>query len=825
MPLDRAGRRPGIAVTPRADDTAPWEAEGSLRELFDRLPVGVYHTTATGQFLDANLTIAKLLGYANRDAFLQVNAADLYAYPEDRARWMALMVQGGLVHNFEVRLRRRDGNLIWVRDTARAVHDGEGRIRFYQGTVEDITERKTAEEAGRKGEALFHLLFEEAPIGMVLIATDHRLLKTNRAFRALLGYSAEELRQKRFTDITHPDDVEQDVRSIAARLSGGPPEYKTKKRYLKKNGDTVWVHLTAKLIRDEAGQIQYGLGMVENITECQRAEVALEQANEALYRINAELEERVAQRTRELQDEVYERRRTEIALRLSEERLQAIVDNTSAIVTLKDLEGRYLFANRQFASTVARLPRDQLIGKRFQDVLPPSTAVNAEDNDREVLAAGVPREFEEEVPLADGHHTFLVIRFPLLGSDGVPYAIGTVATDITHRKRAEEAIAEARKEADRANQAKSEFLSRMSHELRTPLNAVLGFSQLLEMDALSPMQQESVGHIAKAGRHLLDLINEILDLARIEAGRMQLSPEPIGLRDAVGEALELIRPVAAEWKVQIDGGVADDHYVIADRQRLKQVLLNLLSNAVKYNRIEGRVSVECALTSVDRVRISITDTGAGLSPEQLQRLFVPFERLQADDTGVQGTGLGLVHSLRLMEAMGGTIGVDSEVGRGSTFWVELARAEPPAADEPAPIPPTASSEAAPSGSAHTILYLEDNLANFRLVQWILSRRPHIKLISAMQGRLGLDLARKHRPDLVLLDLHLPGIPGTEVLARLQADPKTSAIPVVIISADASKGQSERLLSAGARAYLTKPFDVEQFLRTVDELLAATETGS
>ncbi len=295
--MDGDGRRPGAAVPTREEHKAPWGSDGSLRELFDGIPVGVYRTTPTGQILDANLAFAQMLGYPHPDALLKVNAGDVYAYSEDRAQWKALIDQAGVVHDFELRLRHTDGKVIWVRDSARAIRDPKGSIQFYQGTLEDITERKAAEDARRKSEALFHLLFEDAPIGMLLVGLDHTLIKTNRALCELLGYTAEELNGKKFTDITHPDDVEQDIRSMKARISGGPQEYKTKKRYLKKNGETVWVHLTAKMIRDENGNALYGLGMVEDITERQRAEAALEQANEHLTRSIGELEQRSREMT------------------------------------------------------------------------------------------------------------------------------------------------------------------------------------------------------------------------------------------------------------------------------------------------------------------------------------------------------------------------------------------------------------------------------------------------------------------------------------------------------------------------------------------------
>jgi signal transduction histidine kinase/ActR/RegA family two-component response regulator len=376
----------------------------------------------------------------------------------------------------------------------------------------------------------------------------------------------------------------------------------------------------------------------------------------------------------------------------------------------------------------------------------------------------------------------------------------------------------ARREAERANRAKSEFLSRMSHELRTPLNAIMGFGQLLEMDDLDGVRRDQVRQIVTAGRHLLGLINEVLDIARIEAGTIALSPEPIVVRDAVAEAVELIRPIADEWKVTVGGAPPGrDHVVLADRQRLKQVLLNLLANAVKYNRRDGRVDVFLEEPRPGRVRIAVRDTGPGIAPGLLDRLFVPFERIGAERTPVEGTGLGLALSRRLVEAMRGTIGVQSTVGAGSTFWVELPQAPPSAAPAVAPTAPAAAAAGA-VGRHRTILYVEDNLSNLQLVDAIVARRPGIRLLTAIQGRIGLDLALEHRPDAIFLDLHLPDIPGVEVLARMRAEPTLRRTPVIVLTADATAGQAERLLQAGATAYMSKPIDVPQFLGALDTVL-------
>ena len=382
-----------------------------------------------------------------------------------------------------------------------------------------------------------------------------------------------------------------------------------------------------------------------------------------------------------------------------------------------------------------------------------------------------------------------------------------LAAEVDERRRAETA-------AEAANRAKSEFLSRMSHELRTPLNAILGFGQLLEMGGDAGRDRESAQHILKAGRHLLALINEVLDIARIEAGRPSISLEPVLASEVIGATLDLLRPQAATRHVQLPETVAAGVYVMADRQRLQQVLLNLLSNAIKYNHEGGAVRVSCLTEDGSaRVRIAICDTGPGIAPEMLPRLFTPFDRLDAESTAIEGTGLGLALSKRLVEAMGGTIIVESRLGEGTTFGIDIAAAEAPAAHEALGGPGEAAT--APRATRGKILYVEDNVANIQLLRRIVSRRPGVSLLATMQGRPALDLARAHRPGLILLDLHLPDIPGDEVLARLLEDPETRDIPVVILSADATPVRIERLLTQGARSYLTKPFDVAELLALFD----------
>lgn len=348
----------------------------------------------------------------------------------------------------------------------------------------------------------------------------------------------------------------------------------------------------------------------------------------------------------------------------------------------------------------------------------------------------------------------------------------------SHLAEAKDQADQLRREAERASKAKSEFLSRMSHELRTPLNAVLGFGQLLEMEELNPRQLQCVHQIIRGGQHLLDLINELLDVSRIEAGRLAISLEPVPLGEVVWEVVELARPLGAEREIALSNTteICDHCHVNADRQRLKQVILNLVSNAIKYNRRGGSVVISAAERGGQRLRLSVSDTGRGISQELLPVLFKPFERLGADQMAIEGTGLGLTLSKGLIELMGGAIGVESVPAKGSTFWIDLVLVEAPVAPEAMTRNADANHLETLDGPGRTVLYIEDNLSNLRVVEGALAFRPGVKLLSAMQGRLGLELAHTHRPDLILLDLHLPDLAGQDVLAQILDDPETTDIP-------------------------------------------------
>ncbi|MBB6135501.1 signal transduction histidine kinase/ActR/RegA family two-component response regulator [Massilia aurea] len=387
-------------------------------------------------------------------------------------------------------------------------------------------------------------------------------------------------------------------------------------------------------------------------------------------------------------------------------------------------------------------------------------------------------------------------------------------------------LANANEEARSANQAKSAFLSSMSHELRTPLNAILGFAQILTSNTLpSTLEQkkEFANHILKSGRHLLTLINEILDLAKVESGTITLSMEPVALADILLECRTMIEPIAATRKVRVLFPDVDGAVVMADRTRLKQVMLNLLSNAVKYNRDEGAVVLTCDQCTPTRMRLSIQDTGNGLNPEQVASLFQPFNRLGQESGTQEGTGIGLVVTKRLVELMGGEIGVSSSPGVGSVFWIELASTAPRTsslAERTAPAGDGSASSASDSEFVpRLLLYVEDNPANLRLVEEIVAFRRDLRLLSAHDGHLGLQLARAHRPDIILMDLNLPGMSGFEVLRQLGADPETADIPVIALTANAMPRDIERGVAAGFHRYLTKPIDIEKFTEAINSTLA------
>jgi signal transduction histidine kinase/CheY-like chemotaxis protein len=422
--------------------------------------------------------------------------------------------------------------------------------------------------------------------------------------------------------------------------------------------------------------------------------------------------------------------------------------------------------------------------------------------------------------------------------EGKLQGVFAAARDVTESKRLDRALQEknvelesARAVAEKANLAKSDFLSSMSHELRTPLNAVLGFAQALESGSPppTPSQKRRLDQILKAGWYLLELINEILDLARIESGKLSLSLEPVSLSELMLECQAMIEPQAQRRDIGMQFPHLDaPTFVRADRTRLKQVLINLLFNAIKYNSAGGSVVVECTSSPPNALRVSVRDTGEGLAPEKLALLFQPFNRLGQESSTEEGTGIGLVLAKRLVELMGGIIGVDSTVGIGTVFWFELSLCSPPQlADARADSAALHQFSDAPDGALRTLLYVEDNPANLELVEDLITRRPDLRMLSAGDGKLGIELAREFMPAVILMDINLPGISGIDAMRILRADPSTAHIPIVAISANAMPNDIRKGLEAGFFSYLTKPIVVKEFMDALGVALefSAAQAGN
>jgi len=504
-----------------------------------------------------------------------------------------------------------------------------------------------------------------------------------------------------------------------------------------------------------------------------------------------------------------------------------IESNIDALIAI-DPSGIISDVNKQMEALTG-CTRDELIGAPFKNYF--TDADRAEAGIKRVLSETKLTNYELTARARDGKETVVSYNATTFyDRDRTLQGVFAAARDITERQILDQELQEtnfalqgAKLAAEKANLAKSDFLSNMSHELRSPLNAILGFAQLMESGtpAPTPAQRQSIDQILQAGWYLLELINEILDLALIESGRLSLSPEPISLTDVLGDCRGMIEPLALKSGIGLTFPRLDHTpFVRADRTRLKQVLINLLSNAIKYNRTGGKVEVICTVSASKRTRISVHDTGNGLPPEKLAQLFQPFNRLGQESGSEEGTGIGLVVSKRLVELMGGEIGAESTVGVGSVFWIELHSTHTPqlvavATERTAAVPLHAHIDV----PLHTLLCVEDNPANLLLVEKLLERRPDIRLLVAKDGIRGIEIARTAGPDVILMDINLPGISGLIALGILAEDAETAHIPVIALSANAMPDDIEKGMAAGFFRYLTKPIKVREFMDTLDSALA------
>lgn len=687
------------------------------------------------------------------------------------------------------------------------------QIRRVLRSLVSIEERAQQEAPGLlKALALQNAIFQSANFSSIATDAQGVIQIFNVGAERMLGYSALDVVDK-VTPAALSDAQETIERAAALSLELNTPiaagfealVYKAARSiediyeltYIRKNGSRFPVVVSVTALRDAAQKI-IGYLLISNDNSARK----LADAEQAL----------LEQRWRDQQ--FYTR--------------SLIESNIDALMATNP-RGIISDVNRQMEALTG-CTRDELIGAPFKNYF--TDPERAESAITRVLREGKVTNFELTAHAKDGRETVVSYNATTFyDRDRKLQGVFAAARDVTERKRFELTLQEnnvelksAKATAEKANQAKSEFLSRMSHELRTPLNAVLGFAQLMASDQPPPSatQKTSIDQILQAGWYLLRLINEILDLATIEAGKVSMSQEPMSLTDVLQDCQAMIEMQADKRQIRMTFPENDElYYVHADRTRVKQMIINLLSNAIKYNVDGGTVRVDCVMHGSQRVRVSVTDSGPGLTPRQLAHLFQPFNRLGQEGSNEEGTGIGLVVTKQLVELMGGSIGVESVVGVGSVFWIELEASSVPVlgniSEIYAAVPPihTSTAPIAP----RTLLYVEDNAANLTLVQQLIARRSDLTLLSATDGHGGIRLAREQQPDLILMDINLPGISGFAALSILRNDLITAHIPVLALSANAIPREIEKGLHAGFFRYLTKPIKVPEFMLALDQALA------
>ncbi|NVN91328.1 MAG: PAS domain S-box protein [Desulfuromonadales bacterium] len=791
-------------------------------------------TDAKGVIQIFNVGAERMLGYTAAEVMNKITPADISDPQEVIARAEELSLElgtpitpgfealvfkasRGIEDIYELTYIRKDGSRFPAVVSVTALRDEQDTIIGYLLIGTDNTARKQAEEALLKAGALQSAIFNSANFSS--IATDAKgvIQIFNVGAERMLGYTAAEVMNKITpADISDPQEVIARAEELSLEL-GTPitPGFEAlvfkasrgiediyELTYIRKDGSRFPAVVSVTALRDDQGVI---IGYLLIGTD-----------NTARKQIEAE-QKQLGQRLRDHQ--FYTRSLFE--------------SNIDAIMTT-DPSGIITDVNKQM-EVLTGCTRDEMIGAPFKNYF--TDPDRAEKSTRQVLREKKVTDYELTARARDGKET--VVSFnatTFYDRDRKLQGVFAAARDITERKRLDQVLQEknvelesARSVAEKANLSKSEFLSSMSHELRSPLNAILGFAQLMESDSPQPTtpQKGNIEQILKAGWYLLELINEILDLAQIESGKLSLSLEPISLVDVMLECQAMIEPQAQKYGIKMSFPLFEiPCFVNADRTRLKQVVINLVSNAIKYNRPQGTVEVTCRLISEKRIRISIHDTGEGLSLEERAQLFQAFNRLGREAGVEEGTGIGLVVSKRLVELMEGEIGVESSVGEGSEFWFDLNLADEPQPDVGSAKPLAQLHTHVQHGAVqHSLLYVEDNQANMQLVEHLIARCPDMRLLCAGNGLLGIEMARNHQPEVILMDINLPGMSGIQALKILREDPLTAHIPVLAISANAMPYDISKGLDAGFLSYLTKPIKVNEFLDALDLALEYVEKRS
>jgi PAS domain S-box-containing protein len=774
-----------------------------------------------------NVGAERMLGYTAADVMNKITPADISDPQEVIARAKALSVElatpitpgfealvfkasRGIEDIYELTYIRKDGSRFPAVVSVTALRDERGGIIGYLLIGTDNSARKRAEEALLKAGALQSAIFNSANFSS--IATDEKgvIQLFNVGAERMLGYAAVEVLNKITpADISDSQEVIARAKALSVELATPiTPGFEAlvfkasrgiediyELTYIRKDGSRFPAVVSVTALRDAQGGI---IGYLLIGTD-----------NTARKQVEAE-QKKLDQRLRDQQ--FYTR--------------SLIESNIDALMTTDPL-GIITDVNKQMEA-LTDCTRDELIGAPFKNYF--TDPDRAEAAIKLVLSEKKVTNYELTTLARDGKKTVVSYNATTFyDRDRKLQGVFAAARDVTERKRFEQELQETNVElesakfaAEKANLAKSDFLSSMSHELRSPLNAILGFAQLLESTAPlpSPSQKESITQILQAGWHLLKLINEVLDLAVVESGKVSLSNEPVSLAEVITECQAMMEPQAQQRGINMTFPHLDAScFVQADRTRIKQVLINLLSNAIKYNRKQGTVEVKCIASDSERIRISVTDNGAGLSAEKLAQLFQSFNRLGQEARSEEGTGIGLVVSKRLVELMGGVIGVESTVGVGSVFWIEMLLTAPPKLAVVSDESVIVVQPQVPAGARQrTLLYVEDNPANMKLVEKLMAQRADIRLLGAINGTLGVEVARTSQPEVILMDINLPGISGIEAMKILREDPATAHIPIVALSANAMPRDIEKGLEAGFFRYLTKPIRVTEFMDTLNVAL-------
>ena len=778
-----------------------------------------------------NVGAERMLGYAAADVVNKITPADISDPQELIARAAALSAElattitpgfqalvfkasRGIEDIYELTYIRQDGSRFPAVVSVTALRDDQGGIIGYLLIGTDNTARKRAEEALLKAGALQAAIFNSANFSSIATDEEGVIQLFNVGAERMLGYTAAEVMNKITpADISDPQELIARAEALSVELGTTiTPGFEAlvfkasrgiediyELTYFRKDGSRFPAVVSVTALRDAQDAI---IGYLLIGTD-----------NTARKQVEAE-QKRLDQRLRDQQ--FYTR--------------SLIESNIDAIMTT-DPSGIITDVNKQMEALTG-CTRDELIGAPFKNYF--TDPELAEASIKLVLSEKKVTNCELTARARDGKETVVSYNATTFyDRDRRLQGVFAAARDVTERKRLDQVLQEknvelesAKSAAEKANLAKSDFLSSMSHELRSPLNAILGFAQLMESDSppATPSQKESIAQILQAGWHLLTLINEILDLAKVESRQVPLSREPVSLAEIMLECQGMIEPQAQQRGIKLAFPQFDiPYFVLADRTRLKQVLINLLSNAIKYNLKQGTVGVKCTESTPERIRVSIRDTGAGLNPEQLAQLFQPFNRLGQEAGGEEGTGIGLVVAKRLVELMGGVIGVESTVGAGSVFWFELISvAAPHLSMEGGGAAEVVQPQVLREARLHTLLYVEDNPANLKLVEQIIARHSDISLLTAVNGNSGIEIARVSQPDVVLMDINLPGINGFEALKILRSDPATAHIPVIAISANAMPRDIERGLKAGFFRYITKPIKLNELMDALDAALEFAE---